>query len=72
MEVTLPLAQMSTAEKLRVMETLWTDLSRNEEKFESPAWHEDVLRERDKNFQSGKEKPINWETAKASLRKLRP
>jgi len=28
------------------MEELWQDLSKPEEKFESPAWHEDVLKER--------------------------
>jgi hypothetical protein len=31
---------MSVAEKLRAMEMLWADLSRNEATFESPAWHE--------------------------------
>jgi hypothetical protein len=71
MRIMLPLQQMSTAEKLRVMETLWADLSRNEEKFESPAWHEQVLRERDKQFREGQEKPMDWEVAKASLLKLR-
>ena len=72
MEITLPLAQMSTAEKLQVMEILWADLSRHEEQFESPAWHEDVLREREQNLRVGQEKPLDWETAKAQLRKLQP
>ena len=72
MQVILPLEQMSTAEKLQVMETLWADLSRHEEEFESPAWHAQVLRERDHTPQTGKEKPVDWETAKAQLRKLRP
>jgi hypothetical protein len=72
MEVTLPLEQMSTAEKLRVMETLWADLSRNEAQFESPAWHGEVLREREESLRNGTEKPMDWETAKAQLRKLRP
>jgi Putative addiction module component len=72
MEVVLPLEKMTTAEKLRVMETLWADLSRNEEKFDSPAWHEGVLRERDQLVREGKETPLDWETAKARLRQLRP
>jgi hypothetical protein len=72
MQVTLPLAQMSTAEKLQVMEALWADLSRQETQLESPAWHEQVLRERDEAVRSGKEKPLDWETAKAQWRKLRP
>jgi Putative addiction module component len=38
-EVTLPLDKMTVAEKLRAMEMLWADLSRNEAQIESPAWH---------------------------------
>ncbi len=72
MQVTLPLEQMSTAEKLQVMESLWADLSRHEHQFESPAWHEQVLRERDEALRAGRETPMDWETAKARLRKLRP
>jgi hypothetical protein len=36
-DVTLPLEKMTVAEKLRVMEALWSDLTRNEGQFESPA-----------------------------------
>lgn len=68
MEVTLPLEKMTTAEKLRVMETLWRDLTRDEEQFESPAWHGEVLRERVKRVKQGKETFIDWETAKRQLR----
>jgi hypothetical protein len=68
MEVTLPLEKMTTAEKLRVMETLWRDLTRDEEQFESPAWHGEVLRERMKRVKQGKETFIDWETAKRQLR----
>ena len=64
MNIALPLDQMTTAEKLRVMETLWTDLSRNEQEIESPAWHEQVLREREERVRSGQESFIDWETAK--------
>ena len=68
MNIALPLDQMTTAEKLRVMETLWTDLSRNEQEIESPAWHEQVLREREERVRSGQESFIDWETAKQQLR----
>lgn len=68
MEATLPLDKMSVAEKLRAMEMLWADLSRNESEFESPAWHEDVLRDREERVKSGKESFIDWETAKKQLR----
>ncbi len=70
MEITLPLDQMTTAEKLRVMETIWTDLSRDEA-FESPAWHGEVLKEREEKIKSGAETFIDWETAKKQLRELK-
>ncbi|MDB6111735.1 MAG: acyl-protein synthetase [Pedosphaera sp.] len=63
---------MSTAEKLRAMEAIWEDLSHNEEQVESPAWHEQVLKEREALFNSGKESPIDWEGAKERLRGRRP
>lgn len=68
MEATLPLDKMTVAEKLRAMEMLWTDLSRNEAQIESPAWHGDVLRDREARIKSGEEKFIDWETAKKQLR----
>jgi len=37
--VDLPLSQLTLAQKLDLMETLWTDLTRNEKTLESPAWH---------------------------------
>jgi hypothetical protein len=68
MEATLPLDKMTVAEKLRAMEILWADLSRNEAQIESPAWHGDVLRDREVRIKSGEEKFIDWETAKKQLR----
>ena len=41
-----PLTRLSFAQKLDLLDTLWADLTRNEEKFESPTWHGDVLEER--------------------------
>ena len=59
---------MTTADQLRVMETLWADLSRNGQEIESPAWHEQVLREIEERVRSGQESFIDWETAKQQLR----
>ncbi len=71
MEITLPLDQMTTAEKLCVMETIWADLSRDEAQFESPSWHGEVLKEREEKIKSGAESFIDWETAKKQLRELK-
>ena len=43
MSATLPLHEMSVPEKLRVMEALWEDLSRNSDALESPRWHKAAL-----------------------------
>jgi len=59
---------MTTAEKLRIMEELWADLTQKEESFESPPWHEAVLRERDERLKTGEESPVDWEAAKKDLR----
>jgi hypothetical protein len=69
MSLNLPLDQMTTEEKLQAMDALWADLTRNAAQFESPAWHEQVLREREQGLNSGKETFIDWETAKHQLRK---
>jgi hypothetical protein len=69
MEITLPLDKMTLAEKLRLMETLWADLCENEQQLESPAWHEQVLKEREERVHSGAEKFIDWETARVELRR---
>lgn len=68
MEATLPLDKMTVAEKLRAMEALWADLSRDEAQLESPAWHADVLHEREERIKSGTESFMDWETAKKQLR----
>jgi hypothetical protein len=56
-------------EKLRLMETLWEDLSRDEAELESPAWHEKALAETEQRLANGQEQVLDWEQAKAELRK---
>ena len=68
MSVNLPLDQMTTEEKLQAMEALWTDLTQNEEQFESPGWHKQVLQEREQRIESGQESFIDWDVVKKQLR----
>ena len=70
MNITLPLQSMTTAEKLDVMESIWADLSRDEQHVQSPAWHDQVLREREAAVREGRETPADWEAAKRRLRGL--
>ncbi len=67
--MTLPLEEMTREEKLRVMEALWIDLTRHEQEFLSPNWHEDVLKARERRVQSGQEEYGDWELAKKGLTK---
>jgi hypothetical protein len=69
MPAKLQLEKMSRNEKLRAMEALWADLSQDESMVDSPAWHEDVLRETEKLVKAGKAKFMDWDEAKALLRR---
>lgn len=61
--------QMPRQEKLRLMEILWDDLSRDETEFESPAWHAGALREASERRARGEESVLDWEKAKERLRR---
>jgi len=61
---------MTVAEKLRHMEALWHDLSR--EDLASPAWHSEILAQRDRLTAAGEEQFVDWETAKKQLRQKLP
>jgi hypothetical protein len=64
----LEIQQMPRSEKLKLMETLWADLSRDEAELESPAWHADALHETTERRKHGEETVLDWEQAKAKLR----
>ena len=54
MSVDVSLSQLTTAEKLELMERLWVDVSRHSEDEPSPAWHGAVLDERRRAVQQGR------------------
>ena len=60
--------QMSRSEKLQAMETIWAELSKDEAECESPAWHENALKETEARLAAGKEQTIDWTAAKQQLR----
>jgi putative addiction module component (TIGR02574 family) len=67
--VDLPLSRLSLAQKLDLMETLWADLTRDEEKLKSPAWHRTILEDREKALRAGKVTVSDWEQAKKRIKK---
>lgn len=68
----IPLESMTVAEKLNLMERLWTDLSHRPEDVPTPEWHGDVLAERIAEVREGRAQFIDWETAKQQLREHLP
>ena len=64
----LEIKKMPRWEKLKLMESLWADLSRNEAELESPGWHADALREMAERRAHGDEPLIAWDEAKIKMR----
>jgi hypothetical protein len=68
-KIDLPVSQLSLAQKLDLMETLWAELSRDEKALKSPAWHETVLKDREEGFAAGKATISDWDQAKKRIKK---
>ncbi|MDZ4201945.1 MAG: addiction module protein [Gallionella sp.] len=68
MNITAQLDQLSTADKLRTMEYLWDDLCRHAEEVPSPAWHGEVLAERERAVAEGSAVFRDWEAEKTRIR----
>jgi Putative addiction module component len=61
--------QMTLAEKLRTMETLWDDLCRREADVPVPAWQKEILDERERLIEHGKARFSTWASARKRLSK---
>ena len=68
MHVNLPLEEMTIADKLEVMELLWSDISKRGDNLPSPTWHRYILSERRRLVVEGKLKFQDWDTALTELR----
>lgn len=68
-KVDIPLSQLSFAQKLHLMETLWADLTKDEKTFKSPAWHKTILKDREKALEAGKVTVTDWEQAKKRIKR---
>jgi hypothetical protein len=62
------LRELPVDEKLRIIETLWSDLSDRDEDLATPAWHEQELRKTEAAFEEGREEVMDWAVAKKELR----
>lgn len=70
--IDLLLADLSVAQKLDLMERLWADLSANEKDLSSPEWHGAVIADRLKAVEEGQARYVDWDEAKARLRRELP
>jgi hypothetical protein len=66
---TTAIDQMSWEEKLRALEELWDAITREGDRYGSPAWHEQELKETQQHYDAGAEASMDWATAKRDLRR---
>jgi len=67
--IDLSLSKLTLAQKLDLMETIWSNLTEHEKTIESPHWHEEVLKDREQAFAVGKAVLSDWEAAKERIRR---
>lgn len=67
-ETTIDLDLLSVTEKIRLMEMLWRDISKEPENVEVPDWHRKVLEERERALANGETKFIDFADAIAEIR----
>ena len=68
MLTTISLEEMTTVDKLRTMELLWSDLLTKTANIPTPAWHEKVLADRAEQVQQGRDTFSDWSEAKRRIR----
>jgi putative addiction module component (TIGR02574 family) len=64
--------QLPLSEKLQIMEAIWEDLRARAEEMPVPDWHKEVLDARLAAMADGREKALDWDDVKRTLRTRRP
>jgi hypothetical protein len=59
--------QLPLAEKLQIMEAIWEDLRAQAALLPVPPWHKELLDERRKAVEEGREEVFDWDAIKDSL-----
>lgn len=59
--------QLPLAEKLQIMEAIWDDFRAQAEQVPVPAGHKELLDERRKAVEEGREGVLDWDSIKDSL-----
>ncbi|MDD5375213.1 addiction module protein [Acidithiobacillus sp.] len=63
------LSELTVSEKLQMMESLWDSLCQQPTNIPSPAWHGEILVQRENALRQGSDHFSAWDTAKANVRK---
>ena len=64
----LSIENLTRTEKLRMMEVIWDDLSRDSETFSSPEWHAQALKDAERALAENRTHFVSWDAAKKILR----
>lgn len=59
---------LTRTEKLRMMEVIWDDLSRDSEALSSPEWHAQALKDAERALAENQTHFVAWDAAKKTLR----
>ena len=59
--------QLTTPEKLALLETLWSELAVDDTQVVSPAWHKEALAQTRADFEAGRAKFSDWSEVKERL-----
>ncbi len=65
----IQIEQLTVSEKIQFMESLWDSLCAHSENITSPAWHGEVLQDREEALKSQADGFVDWEEAKRLIRK---
>ena len=68
-KVDLDISELTLAQKLNLMESIWDDITQDECALKLPAWHEAVLKDREDALASGKANVSDWENTKEGIRR---
>lgn len=61
--------QLSTPEKLELLEVLWSELAVGDAQVASPPWHKEALAQSRADFEAGRARFSDWSDVKERLRR---
>lgn len=67
MVTAIDIEHMTTEDKLRMMEELWSNLCQREDQIPVSQWHKELLDERDRLVENGQAHFVDWEAAKKQI-----